>query len=336
MHAMRSAARMRARRNGLSRARFNGIGIGSAGTSGASPAAVKRVVATRGVSSSRSINKAAFLSALATLGASGATTASAFRASAFSSSSAVTLATSTALAVTLVMPQPALCWGGRREAEDKDEDDNSKGKGNGRGSDEAKALLKIARDALLGDGKDADGNSKARRGGKGDRGEDDTENAKELVKDLVDAFSGFGGEVTKAVDGAIKRKNKPASEGGLAEAVRNRLDELMNSGAPAQISFGFGMGVCCGFAAKKTAKVALVGAGLAFGSLQLLSYMGYIELDYDKIEGEVMGSLDLDKDGKVDTNDIQELWNRTMKVLSYNLPTGSGFVAGALLGARMG
>ncbi|CAM9139486.1 unnamed protein product [Hapterophycus canaliculatus] len=250
------------------------------------------------MSSARS--RAAFLSALATLGASGATTANAFRASAFSSSSAVTLVTSTALAVTLVVPQPALCWGGRRA--------------------------------------DADGNNKARRGGKAKGGEDDTENAKELVQDLVDAFSGFGGELTKAVDGAIKRKNKPASEGGLVEAVRNRLDDLMDSGAPTQISFGFGMGVCCGFAAKKTAKVALVGAGLAFGSLQLLSYLGYVELDYDKIEGEMMGSLDIDKNGKVDTNDIKELWNRTMKagVLSYNLPTGSGFVAGALIGARMG
>lgn len=42
--------------------------------------------------------------------------------------------------------QPALCWGGRRAAEDKDDDEDGKGKG----SDEAKKLLKIARDALLG------------------------------------------------------------------------------------------------------------------------------------------------------------------------------------------
>lgn len=46
-------------------------------------------------------------------------------------------------------------------------------------------------------------------------------------------------------------------------------DSLVESGAPAQISFGFGMGICCGFAAKKTAKAALVGIGLAFGSLQV-------------------------------------------------------------------
>lgn len=47
--------------------------------------------------------------------------------------------------------------------------------------------------------------------------------------------------------------------------------------------------------------------------MKLLSYMGYLELDYSKIENEVMTALDLDKNGKVDTDDIQELWNRTMK-----------------------
>lgn len=41
--------------------------------------------------------------------------------------------------------------------------------------------------------------------------------------------------------------------------------------------------------------------------------MGYVELDYSKIADEVMTSLDLNKDGKVDSDDAQELWNRTMK-----------------------
>lgn len=42
--------------------------------------------------------------------------------------------------------------------------------------------------------------------------------------------------------------------------------------------------------------------------------MGYVQLDYTKIEGEVMGVFDLDKNGKVDGDDIKELFNRTMKV----------------------
>lgn len=46
---------------------------------------------------------------------------------------------------------------------------------------------------------------------------------------------------------------------------------------------------------------------------KLLSYMGYVELDYSKIEDEVMTSLDLNDDGKVDSDDVKEMWNRTMK-----------------------
>lgn len=37
-------------------------------------------------------------------------------------------------------------------------------------------------------------------------------------------------------------------------------------------------------------------------------------MDYDKIEGEMMGVLDLDKSGKVDTDDFKVLYDRVMKV----------------------
>eukprot|EP00752_Nemacystus_decipiens_P018258 g16383.t1 len=300
MHAMRSATRIRA-------LKFRGTSPHSGG------------------SSSRS--KAVFLSALATLGGSNASTASALSSTAITMSGARLLATSAAstLAVTLMMPQGVTCSGRRAGDEDND------GDGNGNGN--VKALLRIAKGVFLGDDDDADSKSRRAKAGKGG---DDAENAKKLVQDLVDAFNGFGKDVTQAVDGAVKRKNTPAGGGGLGEAVRERLNSLVQSGVPSQISFGFGMGFCCGFAAKKTAKAALVGIGLAFGSLQLLSYMGYVELDYSKIEGEVMTSLDLNEDGKVDSDDVKEIWDRTMKVLSYNLPTGSGFAAGALVGARMG
>lgn len=48
--------------------------------------------------------------------------------------------------------------------------------------------------------------------------------------------------------------------------------------------------------------------------IQILSYLGYVELDYRKIEDEVMGALDIDSDGKVDSNDIKEVFDRVMKV----------------------
>ncbi|CAM9851699.1 unnamed protein product, partial [Pylaiella littoralis] len=343
MYVMRSAARVSLNsRQGVSHstARFRGIPRGSSSSpfvgaaAGAGSVVSVGVPTARGVSSSRS--RVVFLSALATLGASSASSASAFSASASASTfsrSALTmtgvrlLATSAAstLVISLVMPQRVLCASSR--GEDEDDDRDGKGKVNG--------LLRIARGVFLGDENDADGKRRPRSGKDRHESGDDTENAKKLVQDLTDAFNGFGEDLTKAVDGAVKRKNKPAEPASLGDAVRKKLNELLESGAPTQISFGFSMGVCCGFAAKKTAKVALVGVGLAFGSLQLLSYMGYLELDYTKIEDEMMTALDIDKSGKVDADDVQELWNRA-QVLSHNLPAGSGFVAGAIIGARMG
>lgn len=154
------------------------------------------------------------------------------------------------------------------------------------------------------------------------------------MADLTDALKGFGGEINKAMEGAVQ--TKPGDEQGLVSDMKKKLNEMVENGLPAQISFGFIMGVCSGFAAKKTAKAAFVGIGLAFGSLQLLSYLGYVELDYKKIEGGVMGALDLDKDGKVNSGDLKELFDRIMKVMGHNLPAGSGFAAGAVVGARMG
>jgi len=45
------------------------------------------------------------------------------------------------------------------------------------------------------------------------------------------------------------------------------------------------MGICCGFAAKKTAKAALVGIGLAFGSLQVGQFIS--QSDSGSLSAEV-------------------------------------------------
>lgn len=47
--------------------------------------------------------------------------------------------------------------------------------------------------------------------------------------------------------------------------------------------------------------------------------MGYLELDYTKIEDEMMTALDIDKSGKVDADDVQELWNRAVKASRQEL-----------------
>ncbi|CAM9613506.1 unnamed protein product [Ascophyllum nodosum] len=183
----------------------------------------------------------------------------------------------------------------------------------------------------------SDGEQKDAKIGKGPGGlKKDQEKAKTFMSDLKDTLTDFRDGINQAVEGTVQTEPKPVEEPSYAADIKKKINEMVESGLPAQVSLGFIMGVCSGFAAKKTAKAAFVGVGLAFGSLQLLSFLGYVELDYEKIEGKIMGVFDFDKDGKVTAGDFDELYKRVMKVVTYNLPAGSGFAAGALVGARIG
>lgn len=44
----------------------------------------------------------------------------------------------------------------------------------------------------------------------------------------------------------------------------------------------------------------------------------------------------MNKDGKVDSNDGNRAYEKLMEVLTYNLPSGSGFAAGFIGGVRSG
>lgn len=112
------------------------------------------------------------------------------------------------------------------------------------------------------------------------------------------------------------------------------VDQQRN--VPAEMSFGFVMGGCCGFAAKKTGKVAMVGVGAVFMMLQALSYYGFLTVDYSKLEEYFTSVLDLNKNGKVDGNDVKSLFERAIEAGAIGLPAGSGFAGGAVLGFRYG
>jgi len=68
--------------------------------------------------------------------------------------------------------------------------------------------------------------------------------------------------------------------------------------------------------------------------LQTLSYYGYIEISHNKFKTTIENMLDLNKDGKVDKSDLQQSYDRIMGVLTYNLPSGAGFVGGFWGGIR--
>mmetsp|Transcript_19902 Transcript_19902/g.50288 ORF Transcript_19902/g.50288 Transcript_19902/m.50288 type:complete len:492 (+) Transcript_19902:577-2052(+) len=98
--------------------------------------------------------------------------------------------------------------------------------------------------------------------------------------------------------------------------------------AGSQVSFGALSGWAAGYALRQGGKVAGVLLGGSFMALQSLSYLGYVEVDWRKLERDYTRILDRDSDGKVTAKDFQLLLNNTTEVLKFNLPAGSGFTAG--------
>ncbi|GLE04144.1 hypothetical protein PINS_up013055 [Pythium insidiosum] len=118
--------------------------------------------------------------------------------------------------------------------------------------------------------------------------------------------------------------------------VQQQVNDFLASGKGGQISWGFMMGVCSGFALKKVSKVGAVALGTVFILFQCASYSGYIDVNYKKIERDMMDMLDVNKDGKLDAKDIDEVYQAVMKVLEFSLPAGSGFGVGFVVGFRAG
>jgi uncharacterized membrane protein (Fun14 family) len=114
-----------------------------------------------------------------------------------------------------------------------------------------------------------------------------------------------------------------------------QFNEAVESGLPTQLTYGFAAGFCSGIALKKAGQFAATLLGVGFVSLQTLSYLGYIEVRHDKFKSTVENALDLNKDGKVDKSDFQQSFDRLMGVLTYNMPSGAGFVGGFLSGVRI-
>jgi uncharacterized membrane protein (Fun14 family) len=108
----------------------------------------------------------------------------------------------------------------------------------------------------------------------------------------------------------------------------------VDTGVPTQITYGFVAGWCAGMALKRAGQIAATALGIGFVTLQTLQYYGYIEISHDKFKTTLENAFDHDKDGKVDRRDIQQSFDRLLGVLTYNMPSGAGFVGGFLGGIR--
>jgi len=70
--------------------------------------------------------------------------------------------------------------------------------------------------------------------------------------------------------------------------------------------------------------------------LQTLAYNGYIEVDWAGAEKEIMRRATNGKSGQVDAKVANELYDKVMEVVGYNIPAGSGFGGGVIVGLRSG
>ena len=96
------------------------------------------------------------------------------------------------------------------------------------------------------------------------------------------------------------------------------------------------MGVCTVVALKRLGNETAAVLGFGFAVLQGLSYMGYIKIDYRKVQDDATKLIDADGDNKITTNDFYALWAKFKDIMSFNLPGASGFSAGVALGVYFG
>lgn len=103
-----------------------------------------------------------------------------------------------------------------------------------------------------------------------------------------------------------------------------------------KFSFGTLLGFCAGYASKQVGKAAAMGVGFAFLGLQSLAYMGYININWNKVEKAAVDKLDQDGDGDFDADDAKILAKRIFRGIKYQVPGGLGFTVAFMLGFKKG
>eukprot|EP00814_Leptocylindrus_danicus_P021449 CAMPEP_0116032582 /NCGR_PEP_ID=MMETSP0321-20121206/18256_1 /TAXON_ID=163516 /ORGANISM="Leptocylindrus danicus var. danicus, Strain B650" /LENGTH=123 /DNA_ID=CAMNT_0003508047 /DNA_START=43 /DNA_END=414 /DNA_ORIENTATION=+ len=101
-----------------------------------------------------------------------------------------------------------------------------------------------------------------------------------------------------------------------------------------KMTFGSVIGYCSGTAAKTVGKAMAIGIGFIYIAVQSAAYSGYIDVNWDKVQKEAISKIDTDGDGKITEEDVQAYWAKLKKMLTYNLPSASGFSIGFLYGLR--
>jgi uncharacterized membrane protein (Fun14 family) len=106
--------------------------------------------------------------------------------------------------------------------------------------------------------------------------------------------------------------------------------QILDAIAPyiGQISFGGLAGFATGYAMKKIGKIALFVFGSIFILLQVLAYMGIIEINWLRVQQFAEPALQRPA--------LENTLNGIVGVLTNNLPFAGSFIPGFLLGLKFG
>ena len=93
-----------------------------------------------------------------------------------------------------------------------------------------------------------------------------------------------------------------------------------------QLGFGFLAGYSTGLALRFIGRTLAFFVGTAFMLVQLLAYLGYVQVDWYRIQQDLEPALS--------SSALQAAWQKLLAVLTYNAPFGGGFIVGLGLGLR--
>ncbi len=95
-----------------------------------------------------------------------------------------------------------------------------------------------------------------------------------------------------------------------------------------QISFGAIAGFASGYAFKKVGKLLALALGLLFIAIQLLSYYGFVTVNWLEVQERVNPLLT--------TESLNGFWQNLLSVLTYNITFAAAFIPGFIIGLRQG
>jgi len=122
----------------------------------------------------------------------------------------------------------------------------------------------------------------------------------------------------------------PAKDKKQNDLVEQWIDGLLSRAG--ELTLAGGLGFCSGYALKQVGKVAAVTIGVVFLVAQAAASQGYIDINWNKVQKDVISKVDATGDGKITNEDIKLWYQKLMVIMRKNLPSSAGFSGGFAIG----